>query len=91
MKVLLSWLRDFTPLEGDPVALGGVIRNRAKLQVSFDQQDFWPDTFKPHQPFLPNLAAATKIWRPLFDSEEGLATDALAFLKRMTAQPARSL
>ena len=30
--------------------------------------------------FLPNLAAATKIWRPLFDSEEQLATDAYAFL-----------
>ena len=22
MKVLLSWLRDFAPFEGDPVALG---------------------------------------------------------------------
>jgi D-psicose/D-tagatose/L-ribulose 3-epimerase len=30
--------------------------------------------------FLPNLAAATKIWRPLFDSEEQLASDAHAFL-----------
>ncbi len=40
--------------------------------------------------FLPNLAAATKIWRPLFESEEQLAADALAFLRRMTAQPARS-
>jgi D-psicose/D-tagatose/L-ribulose 3-epimerase len=30
--------------------------------------------------FLPNLAAATKIWRPLFDSEEQLAADAYAFL-----------
>jgi D-psicose/D-tagatose/L-ribulose 3-epimerase len=35
--------------------------------------------------FLPNLAAATKIWRPLFASEEGLATDAYAFLKGQTA------
>jgi D-psicose/D-tagatose/L-ribulose 3-epimerase len=34
--------------------------------------------------FLPNLAAATKIWRPLFDSEEQLATDAYAFLTRKT-------
>jgi D-psicose/D-tagatose/L-ribulose 3-epimerase len=34
--------------------------------------------------FLPNLAAATKIWRPLFDSEEQLASDALAFLKSKT-------
>ena len=40
--------------------------------------------------FLPNLAAATKIWRPLFESEEQLAAEALAFLKRKTAQPARS-
>jgi D-psicose/D-tagatose/L-ribulose 3-epimerase len=31
--------------------------------------------------FLPNLAAATKIWRQLFDSEEELATDAYAFLR----------
>ena len=30
--------------------------------------------------FLPNLAAATKIWRPLFDSEEQLAADADTFL-----------
>src|SRR5439155_1131123 len=28
--------------------------------------------------FLPNLAAATKIWRPLFESEEQLATEALS-------------
>jgi D-psicose/D-tagatose/L-ribulose 3-epimerase len=40
--------------------------------------------------FLPNLAAATKIWRPLFESEEKLAVEALAFLKRKTVQPARS-
>ena len=39
--------------------------------------------------FLPNLAAATKIWRPLFDSEEQLATDALAFLKSKTHRPAK--
>jgi D-psicose/D-tagatose/L-ribulose 3-epimerase len=30
--------------------------------------------------FLPNLAAATKIWRKLFDSEDELASDAYAFL-----------
>jgi D-psicose/D-tagatose/L-ribulose 3-epimerase len=36
--------------------------------------------------FLPNLAAATKIWRPLFDSEEQLATDAHAFLTGKTAR-----
>jgi D-psicose/D-tagatose/L-ribulose 3-epimerase len=35
--------------------------------------------------FLPNLAAATKIWRPLFDSEEQLAVEAHAFMKRKTA------
>ncbi len=40
--------------------------------------------------FLPNLAAATKIWRPLFDSEEQLATEALGFLRRKTAQVVRS-
>jgi D-psicose/D-tagatose/L-ribulose 3-epimerase len=36
--------------------------------------------------FLPNLAAATKIWRPLFDSEEQLAVDALAFLSAKLAR-----
>ena len=30
---------------------------------------------------LPSLAAATKIWRPLFESEEQLARDGLAFLE----------
>ncbi len=30
---------------------------------------------------LPNLAAATKIWRRLFDSEQQLAADAHAFLR----------
>jgi len=30
---------------------------------------------------LPDLAAATKIWRPMFPSEEHLATRALAFMK----------
>jgi D-psicose/D-tagatose/L-ribulose 3-epimerase len=36
--------------------------------------------------FLPNLAAATKIWRPLFASEEQLAVDAYAFLAKKTAR-----
>jgi D-psicose/D-tagatose/L-ribulose 3-epimerase len=31
--------------------------------------------------FLPNLAAATRIWRRLFESEEQLARDALTFLR----------
>jgi D-psicose/D-tagatose/L-ribulose 3-epimerase len=31
--------------------------------------------------FLPNLAAATRIWRKLFDSEEELARDAYTFLR----------
>ena len=31
---------------------------------------------------LPAIAAATKIWRRMFDSEEQLARDALAFMKR---------
>jgi D-psicose/D-tagatose/L-ribulose 3-epimerase len=34
---------------------------------------------------LPALAAATKIWRRMFPSEEYLAQHALAFMKRMTA------
>jgi D-psicose/D-tagatose/L-ribulose 3-epimerase len=37
--------------------------------------------------FLPNLAAATKIWRPLFKSEEQLAVDAHAFLTEKTGRP----
>jgi len=36
--------------------------------------------------FLPNLAAATKIWRPLFDSEEQLAAEAHSFLIDKTAR-----
>jgi D-psicose/D-tagatose/L-ribulose 3-epimerase len=36
--------------------------------------------------FLPNLAAATKIWRPLFDSEEQLAAEAHSFLRAKTAR-----
>jgi D-psicose/D-tagatose/L-ribulose 3-epimerase len=34
---------------------------------------------------LPALAAATKIWRRMFPSEEYLAKNALAFMKRMTS------
>jgi len=30
---------------------------------------------------LPALAAATKIWRRMFDSEEQLSRDALGFMK----------
>jgi D-psicose/D-tagatose/L-ribulose 3-epimerase len=36
--------------------------------------------------FLANLAAATKIWRPLFDSEEKLAAEAHAFLIDKTSR-----
>jgi D-psicose/D-tagatose/L-ribulose 3-epimerase len=35
---------------------------------------------------LPNLAAATKIWRPLFDSQEQVAVEGLAFMKRKVAE-----
>lgn len=35
--------------------------------------------------FLPNLAAATRIWRRLFDSEDQLAREALAFLQNRLA------
>ena len=31
---------------------------------------------------LPGLAAATKIWRRMFEDEERLAADALAFMKK---------
>ena len=34
---------------------------------------------------LPNIAAATKIWRRMFPAEDQLATDALAFMKRQVA------
>jgi D-psicose/D-tagatose/L-ribulose 3-epimerase len=30
---------------------------------------------------LPDLAAATKIWRRMYDTEEALCSDALAFMK----------
>ena len=35
---------------------------------------------------LPELAAATKIWRRMFDSEEQLARDSLAFMKAQVAK-----
>ena len=35
---------------------------------------------------LPEMAAATKIWRRMYASEEQLASDALAFMKRETSQ-----
>ena len=34
---------------------------------------------------LPEIAAATKIWRRMFESEEQLATDSLAFMKKNVA------
>ena len=37
---------------------------------------------------LPNLAAATKIWRKLFDNEEQLASDAYAFLSSRISRSA---
>lgn len=38
---------------------------------------------------LPGLAAATKIWRRMFESEEQLSRDGLAFMKREWAKRAR--
>jgi D-psicose/D-tagatose/L-ribulose 3-epimerase len=35
---------------------------------------------------LPNIVAATKIWRKMFPSEDQLATDALAFMKTQVAK-----
>ena len=35
---------------------------------------------------LPELAAATKIWRKMYTSEEQLAQDAIAFMKQNVAQ-----
>ncbi len=35
---------------------------------------------------LPELVAATKIWRRMYDSEEQLARDGLAFMKSQVAQ-----
>jgi D-psicose/D-tagatose/L-ribulose 3-epimerase len=35
---------------------------------------------------LPEIAAATKIWRKMFESEEQLATDALAFMRAEVAK-----
>lgn len=37
---------------------------------------------------LPSLAAATKIWRPMFESEEQLARDGLAFMKAQWSEHA---
>ena len=38
---------------------------------------------------LPNLVAATKIWRPLFESEEQVAREGLAFMKTEVARRSR--
>jgi D-psicose/D-tagatose/L-ribulose 3-epimerase len=35
---------------------------------------------------LPELAAATKIWRRMYQSEEQLARDGLKFMKEQVAQ-----
>jgi D-psicose/D-tagatose/L-ribulose 3-epimerase len=35
---------------------------------------------------LPNLAAATKIWRPLFDSQDQVASEGFEFMKDKVAQ-----
>jgi D-psicose/D-tagatose/L-ribulose 3-epimerase len=35
---------------------------------------------------LPKLAAATKIWRRMYESEKQLAVDALAFMKAEVAK-----
>jgi D-psicose/D-tagatose/L-ribulose 3-epimerase len=35
---------------------------------------------------LPNIVAATKIWRKMFPSEDQLATDSLAFMKAHVAK-----
>ena len=35
---------------------------------------------------LPAIAAATKIWRRMYESEEQLARDALAFMKSQSAR-----
>lgn len=35
---------------------------------------------------LPELAAATRIWRRMFDSELGLAEEGLAFMKQQVAK-----
>ena len=35
---------------------------------------------------IPEVAAATKIWRKMFDSEMQLARDALSFMKAQVAQ-----
>jgi D-psicose/D-tagatose/L-ribulose 3-epimerase len=36
--------------------------------------------------FLPDIAAATKIWRKMFQDEDQLARDALAFMKAEVAK-----
>lgn len=43
-------------------------------------------TIESFSDVLPNLVAATKIWRPLFESEELVASEGLAFMKRKVAE-----
>jgi D-psicose/D-tagatose/L-ribulose 3-epimerase len=62
---------------------GGVAWNATFSALRDIGYDEWL-TVEAFGNFLPNLAAATKIWRPLFDSEEQLAAEAYAFLTRKT-------
>jgi D-psicose/D-tagatose/L-ribulose 3-epimerase len=43
-------------------------------------------TIESFSDVLPNLAAATKIWRPLFESQDLVASEGLAFMKRKVAE-----
>jgi D-psicose/D-tagatose/L-ribulose 3-epimerase len=62
----------------------GGVRWNAELDALRDiGYDGWM-TVEAFGNFLPNLAAATKIWRPLFPSEDLLAVQALEFLRSKT-------
>ena len=61
-------------------------RGQVRWQESFDAladagYDGWL-TIEAFGSALPSIAAATKIWRPMFESEEQLARDGLAFIRR---------
>ena len=82
-----NWRRDSVPVVVSPAAvspaaalededrvIGGSRANRTWLTVNIEQGGL--------QAALPDLAAATCVWRDLFDSEENLARQSLQFIRQ---------
>jgi D-psicose/D-tagatose/L-ribulose 3-epimerase len=64
---------------------GGVAWDETFAALSRGGYDGWL-TIEAFGQAMPDFAAATRIWRPMFESELQLARDGLAFMKAKTAQ-----